>query len=314
MVVDRLTKMCHYIPCTAKEADKGTSAPAMARLFLNCVFRLHGLPETIVSDRGPQFISSFWEYLTTSLGIKRKHSTAYHPQTDGQMERANQDLENYLRRYVSWKQDDWARWLSVAEFAASAAPSATTGILPFHAVYGYKPRMDFDIPAGERETMVHDPSKRHARHQGEALAKSLKETWGDLREAIQTSQARVSSRGNEKCRNPTLVAGDLAYLDTRHLSRGRPTPKLDYRWMGPHKMEAVYGGSAKLLLPAGSKIHLTVNLSYLRRFDDDLLPGQVTDVESPDPVIAGEDPSEDKFKVTCILDACINRQYRSGML
>ena len=109
VVVDRLTKMRHYIPCTAREADRGTSAPAMAWLFLDCIFRLHGLPETIVSDHVPQFISSFWEYLTRSLGTKGKLSTAYHRQTDGQMKRANQDLENYLRRYISWKQDDWAR-------------------------------------------------------------------------------------------------------------------------------------------------------------------------------------------------------------
>ena len=94
LVIDRLRKMRHYIPCTAKEADKGTSAPAMPQLFLHYLFRLHGLPETIVSDRGPQFISSFWKYLTTSLGIKRKLSTAYHPQTDGQTERVNQDLKN----------------------------------------------------------------------------------------------------------------------------------------------------------------------------------------------------------------------------
>ena len=73
----------------------------MARLFLDHVFRLHGLPETIVLDRGPQFISAFWEHLTTSLGIKRKLTIAYHPQTDGQTEHTNQDLENYLWRYIS---------------------------------------------------------------------------------------------------------------------------------------------------------------------------------------------------------------------
>ena len=123
VVVNRLTKMRHYIPCTAKEAESGTYAPALARLFLDHVFRLHGLLDTIVSDRGSQFLSAFWEHLTSSLGIKRKLSTAYHPQTDGQTEGANQDLENYLQRYVSWKQDDWARWLSVAEFAANLAPS-----------------------------------------------------------------------------------------------------------------------------------------------------------------------------------------------
>ena len=93
--------------------------------------------------------------------------------------------------------------------------------------------MDFDIPTGKLRTLTQNPSKSHARNQAEALAASLKETWGDLKEAIRVLQAWVSSRENEKRRDPVLVAGDLAYLDTRHLSRGRPTPKLDYRWTGP---------------------------------------------------------------------------------
>ena len=314
VVVDRLTKMRHYIPCMAKEADSGTSAPAMARLFLDHIFRLHGLPDTIVSDHGSQFISAFWEHLMSSLDIKRKLSTTYHPQTDGQTEWANQDLANYLRRYVSWKQDDWARWLSVAECAANSSPPATTGISPFHTVYRYEPHMDFDISAGVPVSPTHDPSKHHTRSQAEALAGSLKGTWSDLKEAIRVSQARGSSMENEKCRDPVLAAGNLAYLDTRLLSRRGPTPKLDYPWTGPYRVEAVHGGSAKLLLPAGSRIHPTVNLSYLHRFDNDPLPGQATDAESPDPVITGEDPVEDKFEVTRILDARINRQYRGSRL
>ena len=111
-----------------------------------------------------------------------------------------------------------------------------------------------------------------------------------------------------------MAAGDLAYLDTSYLSRGRPTSKLDYRWTGPYRVEAFHGGSAMLLLPAGSKIHPTVNPSYLRRFDNDPLPGQATDAKSPNLVIAGEVPTEDKFEVTRILDARINRQYRGGRL
>ena len=168
------------------------------------------------------------EYLTRSLGIKRKLSTAYHPQTDGQTECPNQDLEDYLWRYDSWKQDDWARWLSMAEFAGHTAPSATTGISPFHAVYVYEPRMDFAILA-ETDTPPRDPSRHHAKRQAEALAMSLRGTWVDLKEVIWTSQARVSSQENEKRKDPALAPGDLAYLDTRHLSRGRLTPKLDYR-------------------------------------------------------------------------------------
>ena len=79
-------------------------------------------------------------------------------------------------------------------------------------------------------------------------------------------------------------------------------------------MEAIHGGSAIVLLPAGSKIHPTVNLSYLPRFDNNLLPGHATDAESPNPVIAEKDPSVDKFEVTRIFDAHINRQYRGGRL
>ena len=82
----------------------------------------------------------------------------------------------------------------MAEFAANSAPSATTGSSPFHVVYGYEPRMDFDIPAGELGPPTHDPSKRHTQSQAEALAMTLKETLSDLKEAIRVSQARVSSR------------------------------------------------------------------------------------------------------------------------
>ena len=128
------------------------------------------------------------------------------------------------------------------------------------------------------------------------------------------SQAQVSSRQNGKRRDPVLATVDLAYLDTRHLSRRQPTPKLVYRWTGPYRVKALHGGLAKLWLPAGSKIHPTVNLMYLHPFDINPLPGQATDAESPDPVIPGEDPSEDVFEVRRILDASINRQYRGGRL
>ena len=201
----------------------------------------------------------------------------------------------------------------MAELAANATPLATTGISPFHAVYGYEPHMDFDILA-ETNTAPLDPSKHHAKGQAEALAMSLRGTWVDLKEAKRTSQAQVSSRENERRKDPALAPGDPAYLDTRHLSRGGPTRNLDYRSSGPHKVEAVHDGSAKLLLPAGSKIHPRVNISYLRRFDNEPLPGQETEAVFPDPVVAGEDLSENELEVTRILDACMNRQCHGGRL
>jgi hypothetical protein len=103
VVVDRLTKARHLIPCRTIIDSKD-----LADLFLNHIFCLHGLPLSIVSDRGPQFASSFWNQLCTRLGIERKLSTAFHPQTDGQTERMNAIMEQYLRCYVNYLQDDWA--------------------------------------------------------------------------------------------------------------------------------------------------------------------------------------------------------------
>src|SRR5947207_4840471 len=112
VVVDRLTKMCHLVPC-----NKTTSAPEFAQMFLRHVIRLHGLPDSIVSDRGSVFTSQFWNALTKSLDLKKRLSTAFHPQTDGQTERTNQTAEQYLRIYCNYQQDNWFDLLSLAEFS-----------------------------------------------------------------------------------------------------------------------------------------------------------------------------------------------------
>jgi len=95
VVVDRLTKMVHFIPTTER-----TSAEGLARLFRDNVWKLHGLPESIISDRGPQFTAGLMRELNQILQIKSKMSTAFHSQTDGQMERVNQELEQYLRMFI----------------------------------------------------------------------------------------------------------------------------------------------------------------------------------------------------------------------
>ena len=91
VVVDRFTKMAHFTPCS-----KTISGEGMANLLLNNVVRLHGLPDDVISDRGPQFVSHFWKRLLQTLGIAVNFSSAYHPQTDGQTERVNQILDQYL--------------------------------------------------------------------------------------------------------------------------------------------------------------------------------------------------------------------------
>jgi len=100
VVVDRLTKMAHFIPTTEK-----TTAGGLARLFRDNVWKLHGLPKSIISDRGPQFTAGVMRKLNTMLGIDSKLSTAFHPQTDGQTERMNQELEQYLRMFIDHHQE-----------------------------------------------------------------------------------------------------------------------------------------------------------------------------------------------------------------
>ena len=139
--IDRCIKERHYISCTAGE--EGTSAENTAYMLLKEVFRLHGLPASIISDRGPQFIATMWSSFCKRLGIQAKLSTAFHPETDGQTERANQDVERHLRTYCNYMQDDWAKWLSIAEFADNNAISASTGLTSFFANKGFHPRMSF---------------------------------------------------------------------------------------------------------------------------------------------------------------------------
>ena len=118
------------------------SACGLADLFVCHVISKHGVPVDIVSDRGTKFTSAFWSSLSTALGIKQNLSTAYHPQTDRQMERVNQVLEQYLHLYVNYDQDNWAALLPLAEFAYNNAPHSSTNMSPFFATYGYHLTLD----------------------------------------------------------------------------------------------------------------------------------------------------------------------------
>jgi hypothetical protein len=128
VVKDRFSKMAHFLPCS-----KAIDAPQTADLFIKEIFRLHGLPKSIVSDRGPQFVSHFWRHLLSRLGVYVNLSSAHHPQTDGSTEIVNQLLEQYLRTYCSYHQDDWLSLLPLAEFAYNNSANAQSTTTPFFA-------------------------------------------------------------------------------------------------------------------------------------------------------------------------------------
>ena len=140
VVCDRLSKMTHFVATT-----EGTSVEGLARLFWDNVWKLHRLPESVVLDRGPQFAAELTKELNWMLGIKAKLSTAFHPQTDGQTEWMNQELEQYLRLFIEHRQKDWPEWLAAAEFAINNKVHSATKVLPFMANYGKELRMGGDI-------------------------------------------------------------------------------------------------------------------------------------------------------------------------
>ncbi|MBW0516964.1 hypothetical protein O181_056679 [Austropuccinia psidii MF-1] len=131
----------------------------LAQIFITHVFSKHGLPVSIVSDRGSLFVSSFWTHLCQQLKISRDISTAYKPETDGHTETVNQILEQYLLMYVSYHQDDRHIWLPLAEFAYNNAEHSSTKQSPFFTIYGRNPSFDSihvsqDSPAGKLSTKL----------------------------------------------------------------------------------------------------------------------------------------------------------------
>jgi len=145
VVVDRLTKMVHFIPTTEK-----TSAKGLARLFRDNMWKLHGLPKSVISDRGPQFAAGLMRELNKMLGIESKMSTVFYSQIDRQTERINQELEQYLRMFIDYRQEQWLDWLGMAEFTYNNKAYLSTKILPFKENYGQDPRIGFEVRRKEK--------------------------------------------------------------------------------------------------------------------------------------------------------------------
>ncbi|CAJ2502650.1 Uu.00g100440.m01.CDS01 [Anthostomella pinea] len=195
VVVDRLTTMKHFIHY------KGTyDSEEVARLYVKYVWKLHSLPRTIVSDRGPQFVSDFWKHLTKRLGITALLSTAYHLETDRQTEIANSFLEQYLRGH-------------------------SLKITPFFANYGYHPRFGFE-PAL--------PGRRVAAKDAEGVALKMATVHEYLKSEICIAQARHEEYANRK-RRPVrrFYVGQKVWLDARNIKTARSQKKLDWKNLGP---------------------------------------------------------------------------------
>jgi hypothetical protein len=202
--VDKLTKMVHYVATTTT-----VTAPQLAELFMREVVRLHGVPESILSDRDPRFTANFWRAFWTQLGTKLVMSTAFHPQTDGQTERANRTLEEQLRSYINDRQSDWDEHLSALELAFNNSKHASTGFTPFQLNAGH----DVSLPI--------DQAIRAARHSNsQDAAQRIRHLTDILTQAkanIAKAQQRQAHYADEHRRHVTFLIGDQVLLSTEHL-------------------------------------------------------------------------------------------------
>ena len=255
VIICRLTSMLHLIACRVTD-----TAADLATVYIREVVRLHGVPESIVSDRDSKFTSRFWREVHRLLGTKLLMSTAFHPQTDGASERAIRNVGQILRSVVEPDQRNWLEKLPMVEFAINSSVSASTGFAPFELNYGYMPKMSSfpSIPGSFPGATAFAERARH----------NLEQAHDALIEAHVNSTHQANKRRDGDV--PIFRVGDLVYLSTANLSlpKGRAR-KLAPKYIGPYAVLEAHPETStyKLDIPPDLKrrrIHATFNVSLLK--------------------------------------------------
>lgn len=267
-LICRLSKERHYVPCHWGEG--GTSTEETLWILLWNVFRLHGLPLSITSDRGRQFVSTLWKSLCKRLKIKANLSTAYHPETDGQSERANQDIKRGLRTYCNYMQDDWARWIPMVEFSDNNNTSTSLGLSPFYFNRGFHPRMSF----GPDCTTYESTRERLQATKAEDISKRMAELLEYGQASLAKSQLAMEAQANMHRKQVEYDKGDKVWLSSQNIRTTRPSKSLEDRQLGPYEVIEKVGTSYRLRMPPHWKKETVFHSNLLRPFANNPLPGQ----------------------------------------
>jgi hypothetical protein len=295
VIVDRLTKWAIFIPTTTTLTSSG-----LAELILDRLISQHGLPNAIVSDRGSKFTSKLWRYLMSRLGIQLRLSTAFHPQTDGQTERVNQVLEQYLRIFTSYNQDDWSTLLPQASLAYNNSIHSATKFTPFYSNFGYHPRWVNELVSSNTTEIP----------EGHRIASSIIDIHKQCSHNIaEVNKLYAKSYDKRRLVHPPYRKGDQVMLSMENIRTLRPMKKLDLRQSGPFTIIATIGTHAyRLQLPNTMKVHNVFHASLLRPYTTASYPGQ--SIEPPPPVETADDVLE--YEVASIIDSRNNT--RTGRL
>ncbi len=288
VVDDRLTKRAHFYPITNKFTAKD-----LARLFYDRIYPLHGLPLQIISDRGTQFAAELFQEWCKLLGIESSLSTAYHPQTDGQTERVNQVLEQYLRCYVDYNLDNWAITLNMAEFAYNNQAHEGTKESPFFLEYGRHPR------AGP--TITRELNHRKEKDLIE-ITQRRQEAQEQAKAALKLAAERMKWYYDKGVQNVPFKVGDQVLLNLKDYQSTERA--LHPRYEGPFTIiEKLSPVTFKLKLPPKYRAyHPVFHASKLATYNESMIVGQKK--PAPGPVIVDE---EEEFEVEKIVQHRIVR-------
>ncbi|KAJ9529863.1 hypothetical protein QJQ45_022262 [Haematococcus lacustris] len=278
-VVDKLSKMIHLIPTTTTATAHDT-----ARLFFDHIFKHHGLPEAIISDRDPKFTSDFWTSLFHLTGTRLLLSSAYHPQTDGQTERANRTVEDMLRPYVNDHKSDWDQHLAAVEFAYNSSEHAGTGFTPFYLNYGQHPTTP--------SALMLPPPTLVPSQAAEDFVTSMRNNLTAARSALQRSIDTQKLHADQHRRHEEFEVGDLVLLSCANLNLQTAvnSAKLQPRFVGPFKVLTKHSPvSYKLDLPSSMRILPTFHISRLRPYlSSSSFPERAVELQPSPVIIDGE--------------------------
>jgi len=295
VIVERLTKQSIFIPTY----DTITSTQ-LAKLFILYVFSKHGVPGHVTSDRGSKFVTHFFQSLGKALDMNLHFTSDYHPEGDGQTEQVNQTLEQYLRCYCNYQQDNWSTLLPIAEFAYNNAPNETTSTSPFFANEGYHLTIE-----------VHLERNMASSHAWE-FAVDLGELHNTLKANIQDAQTRYQKYADgRRMPPPDFKIGDKAYIKAQFFRTTRPSKKLSEKNFGPYKIIAQPGSlSYTLRLPQSMHaIHPVYHVSMLDTAPSSNIPNRTED--PPPPV---EIKGEVEYEIAEILDTKLDWCRRCKLL
>lgn len=280
---DKGGKMIHIAPTTSTLDSRG-----LYQLYLQNVWRLHGTQEKLVTDRGPQFASKFAREVNRNMQIETALSTAYHPQTDGQSERTNQDVETALRAVVSFHQDDWVDWLPVIEFALNNRYKRSLNTTPFYANYGFHPQIG-SLPRVDSPVQSVEDFVRHLQQVQKDTKRSLEQAAIDMKRFYDRHRGKT----------PEFDVGQKVLLDNADLAINRPSRKLAERRSGPFEiLERVGTHAYRLQLPKQWKnVHPVFHVSKLDLYHED--PDNPNFPSPPPDIVEGEA----EWEVEKILDA-----------